>query len=190
MQAERIPARRSPEGGYIVQVDDLQVGDRMGFAGAGRTLWVPIIDIAEKPKTRVFTLQMGQFTGTAEQRMRRDTLIERAPRVVRVTHDMPGDVVAYGADLYFDDGAYPNAEVEHIGYFAIESEAWDAVRDALAKKPSAQPSTVEPGNTASWCGIVERGTFVYPPDAEWFAEPDFERDEDYNPDAIWPEDLA
>jgi hypothetical protein len=104
MQAERIPARRSPEGGYIVQVDDLQVGDRMGFAGAGRTLWVPIIDIAEKP--------------------------------------------------------------------------------------SAQPSTVEPGNTASWCGIVERGTFVYPPDAEWFAEPDFERDEDYNPDAIWPEDLA
>jgi hypothetical protein len=74
--------RKTRDGSFIVPVDDLKVGDRMRFtAGRGRAAWWPIIEIEEFPKTRRVTIGVqssGQII--ARERMRRTTMVARAPR--------------------------------------------------------------------------------------------------------------
>jgi hypothetical protein len=67
--------RRTRDGGYIVAVDTLRVGDRLRFAAAGQhAVWWPIVHLEELPKTRRVTV------GTWSTRMARTTLVARAPR--------------------------------------------------------------------------------------------------------------
>jgi hypothetical protein len=74
--------RKTRDGSLIVAVDDLKIGDRMRLtAGRGRVAWWPIIEIEEFPKTRRVTVGVqssGQILG--RERMRRTTLVARAPR--------------------------------------------------------------------------------------------------------------
>jgi hypothetical protein len=101
-----------------------------------------------------------------------------------ITHATPDGTVAYSAELYFDDGDFPNAQCEHLGYFTT-AEAAVAVRDkALAAKDPDHSSAVQEGATAGWCGVVERCTFYRDPEDEWFVQPTAERDYD------WPENVT
>lgn len=74
--------RRTRDGSLIVEVETLKVGDRLRFtAGRGRSAWFPILEIEEFPKTRRIIVGV-QSTGqiVARERMRRTTLVARAPR--------------------------------------------------------------------------------------------------------------
>jgi hypothetical protein len=75
------PERRTSDGGYIVQVNELRVGDRLGLtAGQGHVAWMPVLDIVEHPKTRTVTIGFGAGGIDAPSQMRRTTLVARAPR--------------------------------------------------------------------------------------------------------------
>lgn len=107
---------------------------------------------------------------------------------IEVRHDTPSGTEAYAAYLYFDDGQYPNAEVEHHGYWTTEEEAWDAIHAALKDKPGRVPSEVEPGNTAVWLGQPEMGAFLKDADDEWFTEPSFEPNDDYDVTPVYKDE--
>lgn len=98
---------------------------------------------------------------------------------LEITHETPSGTVAFEACLFFDDGDFPNAEVETVGYFTDEDEARVEMRKALAAKPTDVPSEVQAGNMAGWSGTVERGLLTKDEDDEWFVSPSFERDERY-----------
>jgi hypothetical protein len=73
--------RKTRDGSHIVAVDDLRVGDRLRATNGSRATWWPILEIAEYPKTRRVTIGV-QSTGQIldRTRMRRTTLVARAPR--------------------------------------------------------------------------------------------------------------
>jgi len=98
---------------------------------------------------------------------------------INVTSETPTNTDAYEATLYFDDGDWPNANVEGLGYWTTADEAVAAMRAALAGKPDDAPGKDD--NTARWSGVVQHGRFERASDAEWFEEPTFERyeNEDY-----------
>lgn len=75
-------ARRTSDGGYVVPVDSLEVGDRLRFsAGRGRPMWWPILAITESPKTRSVEVGIASSGHVIHRmRMRRTTLVARAPR--------------------------------------------------------------------------------------------------------------
>lgn len=82
MQAERTP-RRTHDGGLIVPVDDLEVGDRLRLHRKGERLgtWWDIVRIDETPKSRRVFVDFGVFAREAEVGLlRRTTMIARAPR--------------------------------------------------------------------------------------------------------------
>ena len=75
--------RRTRDGGYIVPVDSLRVGDRLGLkaVGGGRHTWWPIVALDEKPKTRRVYIDLGAFSPRTEVGLlRRTTMVARAPR--------------------------------------------------------------------------------------------------------------
>lgn len=73
--------RRTRDGGYIVAVDSLEVGDRMRLTGGGRPVWWPILRIEEKPKTRrIFVGVKSSGQVVYGSLLRRTTLVARAPR--------------------------------------------------------------------------------------------------------------
>jgi tartrate dehydratase beta subunit/fumarate hydratase class I family protein len=76
--------RRSRDGGYVVSVDSLRVGDRLRLSGSTGThrsvQWVPIVEIAERPKTRVVFYGGPRGSRFATGAMRRTTLVARGPR--------------------------------------------------------------------------------------------------------------
>lgn len=72
-------ARRTRDGDYVVPADELRVGDRLVFTTPNGRRQVLITAIEEKPKTRVLTVAPAELTPWTE-RLRRTTLIARAPR--------------------------------------------------------------------------------------------------------------
>jgi hypothetical protein len=76
-----VEPRRTKDGGYIVTVDDLRIGDRIRVSGVARPLWFPISEIEEKPKSRRVWVRAGQFSIQMEiGLLRRTTHVARAPR--------------------------------------------------------------------------------------------------------------
>lgn len=104
---------------------------------------------------------------------------------IDLDYGTPTGVPYYRAYIYFDDGDNPNADIEEHGIFTTEAEAWKAIKAALKTKPRRTPSEVEPGNTAVWCGLPERGVFTKDDDDDWFMDPSWERDDRYDTDAIY-----
>ncbi len=81
MSAVTDESRRTKEGALIVPVEEIDIGDRLRFGN----LWLPVIEIEEYPKTRRIWCQMGTDLGswtarTSTGRMRRTTMVARAPR--------------------------------------------------------------------------------------------------------------
>lgn len=72
--------RRTREGAYIVAVDELRVGDREPQSAVRAAEAHAIAAVEEKPKTRVLTIAVGRFSPPLERRMRRTTMVARAPR--------------------------------------------------------------------------------------------------------------
>lgn len=71
--------RRTREGGVIVPVNAIQVGDRLRFR-SDISWWIPVVAIEEKPKTRMFICRLGIFNAPIRRRARRALTITRAPR--------------------------------------------------------------------------------------------------------------
>lgn len=109
-----------------------------------------------------------------------------------IDHTTSDGTIAYAAFLYFDDGDFPNAEVEECGYFTEETEALAAVKATLAGKPADGSSEVlnatssaAADNTAGWSGQVEKGKWTKDDDDEWFAAPSWERDDKYDGEVFY-----
>lgn len=99
---------------------------------------------------------------------------------ITITHETPNGTVAFEARLYYDDGDNPNADIKTVGYFTDESEAVSAMHLALADMPVDRPSMIVDGNTAAWCGVVDRGKLNKQDDDEWFVQPMFESDDHHD----------
>lgn len=110
-----------------------------------------------------------------------------------INHETPS-TEAFAAFLYFDDGDFPNAEVEEHGYYTDEAEALEVVKAKLARKPAdgspeilkvTHADAAAGNNNAGWSGQVEKGTFVKDEDDDWFAQPSWERDDDHDGEVFY-----